>query len=448
MLTPPHTNGDNKTQTSRSAPSSESHISYVTTQTRTSLFKQERTRKVMFVATWVIFIFIVLLFMPIPYYNSKNPQCQVATNCLYKGWGIGPSILQMFFPASISQQLQSPPIKAAATPDLTANWKMYENAQYNFRFKYPLEIRKISSPTKSNLILLRNEIIEDPIFDLCGIKNAIVTVEMTPQFDAPNTTKWPPIKLSVAQDALEPNVSINEWLLTNCQGEWVFYASPQKTVVVDGYEALLLSGGSKTTPHYGFTQLALVKKEDYIFLVQSQDNLQPQCVLGEECPDYQTNQLFNQILSTFEFIDNKTIAGKKVENQIPQDAYCQSDADCGVNICDCKAQNSNYIKDEDKICMRVCSGTPVCFKNRCIFKGNEDKYYLEIDNVPEISWNEAMVLINGCQVVSVTQSHALGVMLTLRDRTMKYALEPEIDDVLHAARAVNDTCGPIQMATE
>jgi hypothetical protein len=61
-------------------------------------------------------------------------------------------------------------------------------------------------------------------------------------------------------------------------------------------------------------------------------------------------------------------------SDIPEELKCEEDSNCGVNICDCKALNKNYIEPEDKICMRVCNKVPICYQGRCIFKGEENRY--------------------------------------------------------------------------
>lgn len=44
---------------------------------------------------------------------------------------------------------------------------------------------------------------------------------------------------------------------------------------------------------------------------------------------------------------------------------CQTDNDCGMNICGCIALNKNFIKANDKICTRHCPGQPKCIKGSC-----------------------------------------------------------------------------------
>jgi len=69
---------------------------------------------------------------------------------------------------------------------------------------------------------------------------------------------------------------------------------------------------------------------------------------------------------------------EKIPAEISEEEKCQNNADCGVNICECQSLNKKYFDPEGKICQRYCPGEPVCYKGRCIFKGEEDKYRLQI----------------------------------------------------------------------
>lgn len=68
----------------------------------------------------------------------------------------------------------------------------------------------------------------------------------------------------------------------------------------------------------------------------------------------QSTILIDQILSTFKFVD-----------QIDK-ISCTNDSDCGVNICDCKADLEKNILVKDKICTRYCPGIPKCISSKCI----------------------------------------------------------------------------------
>lgn len=65
-----------------------------------------------------------------------------------------------------------------------------------------------------------------------------------------------------------------------------------------------------------------------------------------------------------------------------------------------------------------------------------------------ISWQEAVELINTCQVDLAFQTHALDVTLTLKDGTQATTKEPTIDDIFDVVKQAEPTCGTIPLATE
>jgi hypothetical protein len=65
-----------------------------------------------------------------------------------------------------------------------------------------------------------------------------------------------------------------------------------------------------------------------------------------------------------------------------------------------------------------------------------------------IPWDDAVDLIEDCEVTAVMQTHALDVYLTLDDGAEVQTVEPEIDLVLGIAAEAMEDCGPITMATE
>lgn len=91
---------------------------------------------------------------------------------------------------------------------------------------------------------------------------------------------------------------------------------------------------------------------------------------------------YNQILSTFKFLDQPTIEKvTKVSNEIPEELQCANDIDCGINFCaGCKPMNKEYIETENGICTVACTNTPVCYQGICVSKGLENSNYLQITN--------------------------------------------------------------------
>lgn len=57
------------------------------------------------------------------------------------------------------------------------------------------------------------------------------------------------------------------------------------------------------------------------------------------------------------------------ENSHDKETFCQSDNDCGLNICACKAMRKEYIRPASKACTRVCEGKIRCINNQCVLQG-------------------------------------------------------------------------------
>lgn len=49
-----------------------------------------------------------------------------------------------------------------------------------------------------------------------------------------------------------------------------------------------------------------------------------------------------------------------------EETACDSDSECGVNICECKSARKESIKTRDKMCTRYCQGEPKCINNKCV----------------------------------------------------------------------------------
>lgn len=66
----------------------------------------------------------------------------------------------------------------------------------------------------------------------------------------------------------------------------------------------------------------------------------------------------------------------------------------------------------------------------------------------EISWPEAVELINQGEVWQVAQTHSLEVTLYLDDGRTVLAMEPNIDEVFAVIERCGDPCSEIIMMTE
>ena len=71
-----------------------------------------------------------------------------------------------------------------------------------------------------------------------------------------------------------------------------------------------------------------------------------------------------------------------------------------------------------------------------------------VTGVTEITWEEAVALLESCHVVTAGQTHSLDVGLTMDDGREFTTTEPEIDDVFGVVNRLEPDCRPGQMYTE
>lgn len=45
---------------------------------------------------------------------------------------------------------------------------------------------------------------------------------------------------------------------------------------------------------------------------------------------------------------------------------CRNDSDCGINICDCKAEPRKNLTPKKLMCTRICDGVAKCIDTKCI----------------------------------------------------------------------------------
>ena len=70
------------------------------------------------------------------------------------------------------------------------------------------------------------------------------------------------------------------------------------------------------------------------------------------------------------------------------------------------------------------------------------------ETVDQISWEEALALLNSGEVTSIFQAHSLSVTLTLKDGRTLHTVEPAIDDIFAAVEACGEPCADIALMTE
>ena len=68
-------------------------------------------------------------------------------------------------------------------------------------------------------------------------------------------------------------------------------------------------------------------------------------------------------------------------------------------------------------------------------------------NYDQITWDEAKALVAACKVDTVNQSHALDVILSLKDGSQLATVEPGIDMIFDEVGA-HPECGHVGIITE
>ncbi len=66
----------------------------------------------------------------------------------------------------------------------------------------------------------------------------------------------------------------------------------------------------------------------------------------------------------------------------------------------------------------------------------------------ELGWEDAVELLEECQVKEIVQAHSLDVALVLHDDSRVLTKEPEIDEVIKIADQYSDECGQPTIGTE
>ena len=74
--------------------------------------------------------------------------------------------------------------------------------------------------------------------------------------------------------------------------------------------------------------------------------------------------------------------------------------------------------------------------------------YPDAKSGDEVSWNQALSMIQNGEVTQVMQSHDLKVYLTLQDGRTLMTVEPAIDEIIKMIKKCGENCKNIQIATE
>jgi hypothetical protein len=66
----------------------------------------------------------------------------------------------------------------------------------------------------------------------------------------------------------------------------------------------------------------------------------------------------------------------------------------------------------------------------------------------EVTWSQAIDILNSGQVESVMQTHSLEVSFVLENGCRIWTIEPHIDDIFAEVQKCGDPCANISLATE
>jgi len=66
----------------------------------------------------------------------------------------------------------------------------------------------------------------------------------------------------------------------------------------------------------------------------------------------------------------------------------------------------------------------------------------------EVTWDQAIEILNSGEAVSIEQLHSLEVSFVLENGCSIRTIEPRIDDIFEEVRKCGDLCATIPLATE
>lgn len=206
--------------------------------------------------------------------------------------------------------------------DETANWETYSNTEYGFKFKYPASffLKNFAEDSNNNVVMISDVKIEDPYISPESCFKVLIAFENNPK----RFTFEDFVKEKNSEPDRGQGYYLSSEVKRNIEGREVYYMKDAYCVINCSHAVI---------PH---------KDKFWVFTYSS----------GQESKQHQL-PLFDQILSSFKFIDEKNMFS------------CTIDNDCGLNICDCRAERKEFISPEEKLCMRVCPGELRCVSGVC-----------------------------------------------------------------------------------
>ncbi|MDD3794077.1 MAG: hypothetical protein PHI37_04645 [Candidatus Gracilibacteria bacterium] len=124
----------------------------------------------------------------------------------------------------------------------------------------------------------------------------------------------------------------------------------------------------------------------------------------------------------------------KFEDKTELDKNCHSFSDCELPM-------EYAIKSN-------CPYTVKCEDNKCFVGCYDFKDYTEFPRLKNYSWNDVNDILNSGNVKEVFQSHNLDIELHLKNGTIVYVQEPEIDAIFDLINSCGEVCKNIIKGTE
>lgn len=223
-------------------------------------------------------------------------------------------IVYFFSPKSISTiSVKIPSSSPVASLDPTTNWKIYNNTDFKFTFKYPEQLTSVAKLEYPELVSISKE-------EKISYANEDMVIK-----------NW------------DLNASISEF-------ENLEMVLEQVTKEPDSFEIKQTTINNLPAVRYRHCEMAcadiaLINIDSKIIKFQLYTTSK---IIGLSDP----NVVFDQILSTFKFIDDNELS-------------CNVNSDCEVESCGCTPKNKNYIDQKRNICTVICN-KPSCVDNICV----------------------------------------------------------------------------------
>jgi hypothetical protein len=256
-----------------------------------SSVKPPKSNKLIINALLFITLIGIILFSPIPYYQTEEVTCKIGQTCPKPGWNTNPplffSIMSLLTKSNDVQSIkppESPSTTPSPMPDETADWKTYSNTVFSFKYPAAWDTLMVGEdPGKALMVAPKEKV--DKVRQMTGGFGGGIFLTLT-----------------ISMRSTPPDWKTEE--------SWNVTSEP---IVVDGIT------GTKYTVNVVQSLPGLSEGDRITSVVLKKDATYIQIDLLDKT--YET--MYDQILSTFKFVDTNTVK------------TCKTDIDCSANyFCD------------------------------------------------------------------------------------------------------------------